>query len=268
MSDCAFDSTEDRYVRIMEASRVPVWGLFRESVREDRYLILPRMIRVTLRTLLRVPRSLFMKAGPARESYVFETLTRWAKVVCRIGQVRLEVRGAENVDPGRTYLFAVNHSSPVDIPVLYATLPVRAGFVANGVFSRLPAFSYWMRMSGAVFVEKGSRRAEMTAFRLMVRRLRRGRSLVLFPEGHIHQGEGLDEFKRGGVHSALLAKVPIVPVCLKGTGRVMRSGSLRFKRRERVVIEFGEPIDGGILGRDERRNIDALVRERILSMKG
>lgn len=268
MSDMSLPLDESRYERIMEDSQSPVLGLFKESVKEDRYLVLPRMILASFLTFLRIPRSILAKRGPRGERYVFETLTRWARKVCRIGQIRLEVRGAEYIDPAGTYLFTVNHSSPADIPVLYATLPVRAGFVANGILSSIPVFSYWMRMSGAVFVKPDRRKADFSTFRLMVKRLRKGRSLVVFPEGHMYQGEGLAEFKRGGIRSALLAGVPIVPVCLKGTDQVMRTGSLRIARRRSVLVEYGKPVDVGNLGCEDRRNIEGLVRERMIAMKG
>jgi 1-acyl-sn-glycerol-3-phosphate acyltransferase len=101
----------------------------------------------------------------------------------------------------------------------------------------------------------------------MVRRLKKGRSLILFPEGHMHKGEGLEEFKRGGIHTAVLAGVPIVPVCLSGTAEVIPIGSMHIRPRRKVIVDFGEPIETADLGRDARRNIDGIVRNRLLAMK-
>jgi 1-acyl-sn-glycerol-3-phosphate acyltransferase len=258
---------ETRYTKLIEKSIFPPWTLLRESFREDPKLLLPRMIMTSIRTVKRIPGCVLMQPGKMRTGYIFGVLRHWAKKCCRVGQVRLDVQGLEKVDPSRTYLFVVNHMSPADIPVIYATIPLRAGFVANALFLRIPIFSYWMRMSGAVFIDQGNHEEEFSAFKLMIKRLKRGRSLILFPEGYIYQGEGLAEFKRGGLNAAVLAGVPIVPLCLYGTQNVMQAGSLHIKPRRRVAVEFGEPIETKNLSREERKGIDSFVYERLKTMK-
>jgi len=258
---------ETRYARLIEKSIFPPWTLLRESFKEDPKLLLPRMIMTSIRTVKRIPNCVLMQPGKMRTAYIFGVLRHWAKKCCRVGQVRLDVKGLENVDPSKTYLFVVNHMSPADIPVIYATIPLRAGFVANAIFLKIPIFAYWMRMSGAVFIDQGNHEEEFTAFKLMIKRLKRGRSLILFPEGYIYQGEGLAEFKRGGLNAAVLAGVPIVPLCLYGTQNVMQAGSLHIQPRRRVVVEFGKPIETKGLSREERKGIDALVYERLKAMK-
>ena len=258
---------ENRYARIMESSIFPPWGLFRASLREDFRLILPRLIHLTFRTCKRIPKSLFMPQGAFRDRYVFETFERWAKKACRLCQIRLDIRGRENIDPVQTYLFVSNHMSPFDIPAIYAALPAKAAFVANAVLSHIPIFSYWMKLSGAVFVEQKNHTAEMASFRAMIKRLRKGRSLILFPEGHIYQGSGVDNFKRGGIHAALFAGTPIIPVCLFGTQNVIFPGSLRATPRKRVVVEFGHPLEPSTLSREQRKNIDSILHDTLDAMK-
>lgn len=267
MGDAMQEMDEDRYRNIVVGSRIPALALLNESIKEDRLLLLPRALRLCLRTMGRMPRALFMHPGPDRDRYVFQTLEECSRRICHLAQIRLEVRGQELIEPGHTYLFAVNHSSPADIPVLYAALPAQAAFVANGLFARVPVFSFWMRKSGAVFFDKGDQKAAIAVFRTMVRRLKKGRSLILFPEGFMHKGEGLEEFKRGGIHSAVLAGVSIIPVCLGGTAEVIPIGSMHIRPRRRVTVDFGEPIETGSLGREARRNIEGIVRDRLLAMK-
>jgi 1-acyl-sn-glycerol-3-phosphate acyltransferase len=257
----------DRYLEIMASSRIPVLGLVYATIMEDKRLLLPRALRASFATALRIPRSLLIAEGPMMERYVFETLQRWAKKLCRICQVRLEVSGSSFLREGKTYLFVANHQSPADILALYAALPVRAGFVSTSIMARIPVFAYWMRKSGAIFVDQGDRKGELSALRAMVRGLERGRSLVLFPEGHMYQGEGLAEFNRGGICAASIARVPIVPVYIGGTSEVLRTGSFHISPRKRVTVEFGEPIDFRNLRREELRNINVRVRDRIAAMK-
>jgi 1-acyl-sn-glycerol-3-phosphate acyltransferase len=258
---------ETRYAKLIDGSRFPITTLLKQSLKEDTSYFLPRVLLATLNTMRRIPRSILLPRNAEREDYIFETFEDWAKDVCRIGQIKLEVSGSEKIDPKGTYLFVSNHLSPADIPVLMAVLPARAGFVANGIFRDIPVLSYWMRQSGAVFVNQGDPKEEIAAFKTMVKRLKRGRSLILFPEGFIYQGKGVGEFKRGGVHAAILAHALIVPVCLRGTQTVLRPGGLRVVPRKRVTVEFGEPIDPDRLGRQEKKNIETILHDTIAAMK-
>jgi 1-acyl-sn-glycerol-3-phosphate acyltransferase len=263
------DSTknENRYAELVAHSAFPPWVLFRESWKEDPKLLLPRMIALSMRTAGRIPGALFQRPGAERDDYVYATLRDWGRRMCRLGQVRLETIGEEYLEQGRTYLFAVNHMSPMDIPVIYAALPVQAAFVANGLFRKIPVFSYWMKKSGAVFVANENGETALKAFKDMIQRLKRGRSLILFPEGYIHQGEGMAEFKRGGLHAAVLTNVQIVPLCLYGSQHVMRAGSLHVSPRKRVVVEFGKPIDPALMDRNHRKDIGRIVYDELIAMK-
>jgi len=255
-----------RYALIVQQSKVPIISLLHAAIKEDTSFLLPLMLLATIRTMRRIPRTFFIRNGPEYERYVFKTIHWWARRICRIGRIRLQVSGAEKIRPDRAYLFVSNHRSPADIPVLFDAIPQNAAFVANGMFRMIPAFSFWMRASGTVFIEQGNQKAELAAFKTMIRRLKQGRSLILFPEGHTHQGPGIDTFSRGGIYAAVLAGVPIVPVCLSGTDKVIRPGSLHINRRSRVIIEFGAPIETKSLASREKKNIDVIVHDAIAGM--
>jgi 1-acyl-sn-glycerol-3-phosphate acyltransferase len=138
----------------------------------------------------RIPHTFFIKDEDELERYVFQTIAQWSKSVLKITKMKLDVRGAEHLKPDQTYLFVSNHRSPADIPVLFATIPRQAAFVANAIFQKIPAIAYWMRASGSVFIDQSNPKSALAAFKSMARRLRRGRSLILFPEGHYAPGEG------------------------------------------------------------------------------
>lgn len=256
-----------RYTAILKSSRIPILELIKESAKEDKHLLMPRLLSESFGTALRIPHSMFIKAGPKRERFVFEVIQSWGKKICHLSRIRLKVVGRERINPAGTYLFVSNHLSPMDIAVMYAILPIHASIVANNEFLQLPVFSYWLRMSGAVFVEQGNQASEIAAFRSMIKRLKGRRSLMLFPEGYVNQENGLAEFKRGGIHSALLAHVPIVPICISGTNEVMRSGSLCIIPGKDVVVRFGDPIEVERLSSRAKKNIDATLRDQISAMQ-
>lgn len=265
--DSERELNDARYAEIVSETKAPLLHLLRAAIREDTLFLLPRILLRTLKTLRRIPRTFFIKSESELARYIFQTIADWSNAAIRITQIKLEVRNPWHLDPRKTYLFISNHRSPTDIPVLFAAVPADAAFVANGLFRKIPAFSYWMRVSGSVFIDQGSPTSALSAFRAMARRLRSGRSLILFPEGHIHQGKGIDEFNRGGIYSAVLAGVLIVPICLYGTDRVMRPGSFHINPRRKVIVTFGSPIDPTTLDRRSRKNIDAMLHGIIANMR-
>ncbi|MEN6600426.1 MAG: lysophospholipid acyltransferase family protein [Rectinema sp.] len=257
----------NRYAEIVTQSNKPLFAFLRFSIREDLRFMLPRIIMRTAKTMRRIPRTFIIKTEKELEHYVFETITLWARSITKITKMDLEVRGAEKIIPDRTYLFASNHRSPADIPILFVCIPQPAAFVANDLFRKIPALSYWMRASGSVFVDQGNPQSEVRALKAMEKRLKKGRSLILFPEGHMHQGKGIGEFSRGGLFAAVLCGVPIVPICTYGTEKVMRPGSFHINPYRHVVVEFGDPIETKNLGRADKKRIHLVVYDIIKNMR-
>jgi 1-acyl-sn-glycerol-3-phosphate acyltransferase len=253
----------NRYAEIALQSSIPLFRFLHVAMKEDSLLLLPRILIRTIKTMRRIPKTFFIKEESELEHYVFQTISQWSTAVLKITKMKIDVRGAGLLKPDRTYLFVSNHRSPADIPLLFAMTPQHAAFVANAIFQKIPAISYWMRASGSVFIDQSNPKSALKAFKAMTRRLREGRSLILFPEGHMHQGKGIDTFNRGGIFSAVLTGTPIVPVCLYGTDKVIRPGSFHINPYKRVIAEFCPPIETIDLGRSEKKGIDAIVHSVI-----
>lgn len=263
-----FGMDESRYADIVKASSIPALGMIRESIKEDGTMRLARILFSGYSTVLRIPCSWTIKSDPIKERYVFKLLQAWCQSICRQCRMKLLVSGQELLDKAQSYLFVVNHISPLDMAVMYATLPLNATVIADSLFSSLPLLSYWMRLTSSVFVERGNAVNEYAAFKEMIRQLGQGRSLVLFPEGALSRGKDLLEFRRGGVHAALIAHVPIVPVCLKGVDDVLAAGSLTVIPGRRVSVQYAEPIDPDSLDKDSCKHIELVVRDKIAAMRG
>lgn len=257
---------ENRYQEIIDRSVFPAVALLRESFKEDRTILFPRMLLQTFWTARRIPVSFFLR-GEARETFAVETMKLWSRRMAKMAKVKLSIRGLELIPPGSNYLFACNHSATMDSVLAYMALPLPAAFVVNQELTNVPVIKYWLETSRCVLVHQGSEEGETRAFREMIGRLRGKRSLLIFPEGYIHQGSGLGEFKRGGLYSALISEVPIVPMCVYGAREVMPAGSLHVHAGRSVRIAFGEPIKTASLQRNEKKSLEALVRSRMLDLK-
>lgn len=132
-----------------------------------------------------------------------------------------------HLDQDRTYLFIANHQSLLDIPILLCLLRRwYPRFVAKNSLFTIPLFGPGMRRTGHLGVDRENSRQGMRDMQEAVNRLQQGQSLVIFPEGtRGREEDGLQDFHIGAFVIALKARVPMVPVLITGSSRVMPKGS-------------------------------------------
>jgi 1-acyl-sn-glycerol-3-phosphate acyltransferase len=172
--------------------------------------------------------------------------------VRRIGMDRL---------PDGPCIVVANHASYLDGPLLFAVLPPRFGFVIKKEASRIPLAGTLMRRLDHHFVDRGSRREGASDARRIQHAVTEGESVVFFPEGTFSARTGVARFHSGAFAMAERAGVPIVPLAIRGTRRVLRAKTL-VPRWSRVEVEVLEPIAAGTSGKLAPRLRDA-ARERI-----
>jgi 1-acyl-sn-glycerol-3-phosphate acyltransferase len=175
----------------------------------------------------------------------------WARPLLRMVFVRLGAVGAENLDPSRPCFFAANHQSWIDIPALFAALPVPVLFVAKRELGRVPFLGWFMKGMGMVLIDRDDRKDAVRSVEAAADRLRQGWNLLTFPEGTRAVDGKVQRFKTAAFAAAIAAGVPVVPVALEGTGRVLPRGSLKG-RPGRVLVAIGEPIPTADLRREDR----------------
>jgi 1-acyl-sn-glycerol-3-phosphate acyltransferase len=190
----------------------------------------------------------------------WSTLLLWSSGVL----VRAELRAPLARD--QVYVFLSNHQSLFDIPVLLATLPVPARFLAKRELFGIPFFGWALRVGGFIPVERGGKSAG-ESFRAAAGRVRRGGSVLLFPEETRSLDGRLLPFKRGGFLLAQKAGLPMVPVAIRGSLAVRPRSSYRI-HPGRVEVVYGEPMDPVGSGRGETTAAAARVRERIAELAG
>jgi 1-acyl-sn-glycerol-3-phosphate acyltransferase len=186
----------------------------------------------------------------------------WAKQLLWFAGIRLRVRGLEHVKPGQHFVFAGNHLSLYDTPVVLATIPRQFLFLVNIKYVKLPFLGTHLRRSGHFAVDPDDTRSSLKVLTDAARRIQeRGLSVLLFPEGRRSPG-GLQEFKEGVAYIAIKSGAPVVPFALKGTREVLPIGSVHVKGGP-VEFLLGEPIDPSNYTLKQREEFTALLRERI-----
>jgi 1-acyl-sn-glycerol-3-phosphate acyltransferase len=204
---------------------------------------------------------------PPRGDWYTPFARTWARTVLAIGQIPLVSVGQSRIDARGSYVFLVNHESALDILCLLAVLPNQVRFLAKRSLFRIPVLGWSMAAAGFVPIDRHNRAKAMGSFEKAVRRLRRGRSLILFPEETRSRDGDLLPFKRGGFLLALRAGLPIVPVGIWGTRGILPKGALVF-RPGRVAVAVGTPMDLTGLGVRDREDLTRRVRDRIEGLRG
>jgi len=182
-----------------------------------------------------------------------------ARLWVRVVALPLEVRGLGRLRAARTpVVVVVNHTSKLDAIVLSAALPAAFAFVAKAELRR-PLWLRWpLSRLDVLFVERGEEHRAPPATARAIDRLRRGGSLVWFPEGTFGAEPGLLPFHRGAFFAASQAQAPVVPIALAGMRAVLPDAQRR-PRRAPVAVEIGEALEPG--APDAPGAVDAL-RER------
>ena len=175
----------------------------------------------------------------------------WASLYTWLNPLwRVEVIGREKIDPSRTYVMVSNHLSLVDIFVLFRLFR-HYKWVSKIENFRLPFIGWNMTLNRYIPLRRGDRNSVAQMFEACRKTLASGSSILMFPEGTRSPDGRLLAFKRGAFVTAVTENVPVLPIAIDGTERLMEKGSLEFPRgqdktvRIKVMDPVRPPADGG-----------------------
>jgi 1-acyl-sn-glycerol-3-phosphate acyltransferase len=188
----------------------------------------------------------------------------WAPTLLWVAGARLEVEGLEHLDAGRPTLYASNHQSTLDIPVLFVALPVNLRFIAKEQLRWVPLIGWYILMAGHILIDRSNRtRAIASLERAAEEVVRRRISLIVFPEGTRSPDGRILPFKHGSFGLALKARIPVVPVTVEGSAQMMPRRSWRIRPGPiRVRIAAPVAIDGFDV--NDRAGLARVVREAVV----
>jgi len=184
----------------------------------------------------------------------------WSWLILRTSGVRVTVSGLERLDPSRSYVFAANHQSIYDIPIVFASLPFQLRIIAKESLGRIPFMGWHLLRAGHVLVDRSNPGAGVV--KKMARLVAAGHSLIVFPEGTRSVNGVMGRFKRGSFVIALQAALPVVPITITGSRHVMTKGELTV-RPGNVSLTVHEPVDTSALSRDGVRDLADRVRATV-----
>jgi 1-acyl-sn-glycerol-3-phosphate acyltransferase len=188
----------------------------------------------------------------------------WSRILLFTTGVDLVYDGIENATKSLPCVFISNHQSILDIWSLIPVLPLSARFVAKLSLFRIPILGWAIAASGFVPIDRKNRARAVRSLDAAADKVRGGRPLLLFAEGTRSRNGRLGPFKRGAFHLALAAGVPVVPVAVSGSGRVIRPGEWFRVRQGTVRVSFAPPIGSASYRPDGIDRLLADVRAKIV----
>ncbi len=181
--------------------------------------------------------------------------------------IRVRLLNPELLPEGPCVVVA-NHASYLDGVVLKAMLPARFCFVIKKEVSRVPLAGLLLRRIGSEFVDRFNRHAGGMDARRLLKAADSGQALAFFPEGTFLKRPGVGKFHTGAFAIAARAKLPVVPVCIRGTRQIL-PGERFIPRPGRIEIQVLTAIPPHEIGSAEAvASTRDTARERILEVSG
>ena len=171
---------------------------------------------------------------------------------------RRRIEARSNLPKEGGVVIAINHQSFLDIPLVAMACRRHVCFVARKSLTQSRFMDFILAQCGSVLVKRGT--SDRRALRDMVEHLRRGDALAVFPEGTRSTDGNVGTFAKGALHVARIAKVPILPVGIRGAYDALpRSRAFPFPKR--VALRFGQAVDSAAPDAQER--VEQAVREMV-----
>ncbi len=199
-----------------------------------------------------------------RDMLVNPKASKWAKDLLKLAGAKVTVIGAENVPVDGAVLFVSNHQGSFDIPLLLGCIDKPKAFVAKIEMVKMPIISTWMKHLNCVFMDRNDLRQSLKVMNDATEYLKQGYSMVIFPEGTRSKGGPMGEFKAGSLRIAVKANVPIVPVTIKGSFKLMEQNGFLIKPAE-IEIVISEAIETRDLTKEQLKELNERVHSVILS---
>ena len=187
--------------------------------------------------VIALPGGMFDRTG--RRLHWFSRTWSWLIMKTILSPVK--VTGLDKIDTTKAHVYAVNHASALDIPVLYVNLPFQFRIVFKKELLAYPIVGWQLRRSGQVCIDQQKPTSSIAAIRSAVKSLKAGMPLVIFPEGGRTPDGDIKPFLPGAFFLAIKAQVDIVPVALVGTYELLPMNTYHIKCRP-LEMRVGEPI--------------------------
>lgn len=186
----------------------------------------------------------------------------WSQLIMKTICSPVTVIGLDKIDTSKPHVYAVNHSSALDIPVLYLYLPFPFRIVFKKELLSYPIIGWHLRRSGQICIDQQNPATSIGSIRSALKGLKAGMPLVIFPEGGRTPDGQVKPFLPGAFFLAIKSQVDIVPVVLIGTYELLPMNTYHIKSRS-LEMRVGEPISTAGLKLRDMATLSAKVYKQM-----
>lgn len=190
----------------------------------------------------------------------------WVATMLEVFRVKVIVTGLENFERDRPYVFVSNHQSHFDIVTIFHSTPTNLRFIAKKSLFYIPFFGWYLALAGYIPLDRSNRDRAIRSHDKAAEKIRKGVPIVSFPGGTRSLDGNVQPFKKGAFMLALKAGVPIVPISITGSIKVLPKTSVAI-RSGTIRIHYAKPIDVSNYTIDDRDRLMADVRDVIIREK-
>jgi 1-acyl-sn-glycerol-3-phosphate acyltransferase len=196
--------------------------------------------------ILALPGGIFDRSGRRLHWFSYA----WSWLIMKTIFSPVKVTGLDKIDTSKAHVYAVNHASALDIPVLYVNLPFQFRIAFKKELLAYPVVGWQLKRSGQICVDQQNPSRSIGSIRTALKGLKAGMPLVIFPEGGRTPDGEIKPFQPGAFFLAIKAQVDVVPVALVGTYELLPMDTYHIKCRP-LEMRVGEPIPtAGLTMRD------------------
>jgi len=186
----------------------------------------------------------------------------WSWMIMKTISSPVNVIGLERIDTAKPHVYAANHASALDIPVLYVNLPFQFRIAFKKELLAYPVVGWHLKRSGQICIDQQNPSRSIGSIRAALKGLKGGMPLVIFPEGGRTPDGEIKPFLQGAFFLAIKAQVDIVPVALVGTYELLPMNTYHIKSRP-LEMRVGEPIPTAGLTLRDMEALSARVQKAL-----
>jgi 1-acyl-sn-glycerol-3-phosphate acyltransferase len=215
------------------------------------------LIVIVLGQIIVPARAIFAKNKKAKNDIYHWGAIIFGKALLLLGGIRVSVQGLENIPKGTAVILMPNHQGHWDYPILFSLIPLRFAFVMKKELFKVPLLGSYWRRAGYFSIDREAGRSALETLEKVIKAIKAGESVLVFPEGTRTWDGQIGQFKRGAFMVAAQAHVPIVPIAISGSFEIMRRHSWLIKPGE-VRVKVGPPLNFVI---NDETDKDELLKE-------
>lgn len=188
----------------------------------------------------------------------------WSRINSALTPMFVKTYGREKINKNQSYVIVANHQSSYDIFLVYGWLGIDFKWVMKKELEKVPGIGFGSKAVGHIFIDRSSTKAALESINKAKAKIRNGTSVLFFPEGTRSKNGALGRFKKGAFNFAFELNLPILPITITGTEKILPSNSINILPGK-VQLVVHDPVDINQYNKDEMDKLMEDVKDIISS---